>query len=191
MDQSADKSQPPTYECSSTEEFKNTLQELLQSNANCLIPEPIAVDFVLGPNVTLTGNVFHLGKDESSSENKNGKESTSVNRSKSTVQVLTVLNSVNNQPEEKPEVQRALSRAITNIFSEFDGFGWTMRNCSSSKDGWRVQYACHDSFQNKDRKENQARTLKAGTSRAIVKENPKEKQQNSDSDLCKRQDFRV
>lgn len=142
-------------QCDSVEELQLKLRSILDAKATPTRAENVALTIELRATVR-----FQLPVSESENgtlESLNnidpslgGAQSVGMNGNRDEGQLSRVVfanDTLMNQPQDDPTLQRSVAKYIISIISSTDGSTWTVREVSRVTQGWTFTYLCKDSYQ--------------------------------------------
>ncbi|KAF5665939.1 ATP-dependent DNA helicase 2 subunit 1 [Fusarium circinatum] len=142
-------------QCDSVEELQLKLRSILDAKATPTRAEHVALTIELRATVR-----FQLPVSESENgtlESLNnidpsigGAQSVGTNGNRDEGQLSRVVfanDTLMNQPQDDPTLQRSVAKHIISIISLTDGSTWTVREVSRGTQGWTFTYLCKDSYQ--------------------------------------------
>ncbi|KAF4454086.1 ATP-dependent DNA helicase 2 subunit 1, partial [Fusarium austroafricanum] len=142
-------------QCDSVEELQLQLRGILDAKATPTRAEHVAITIELRATVR-----FQLAVSESENgtlESLNGidpllggAQSVGMNGNQDGGQLSRVVfanDTLVNQPQDDPALQRSVAKHIISIISSTDGSIWTVREVSRGTQGWTFTYLCKDSYQ--------------------------------------------
>ncbi|QGI60548.1 hypothetical protein CEK27_004519 [Fusarium fujikuroi] len=156
-------------QCGSVEELQLKLRSILDAKATPTRAEHVALTIELRATVR-----FQLPVSESENgtlESLNnidpslgGAQSVGMNGNRDEGQLSRVVfanDTLMNQPQDNPTLQRSVAKHIISIISSTDGSTWTVREVSRGTQGWTFTYLCKDSYQQWTRQnaKNQTKTI--------------------------------
>ncbi|KLP21131.1 uncharacterized protein LW94_5668 [Fusarium fujikuroi] len=156
-------------QCGSVEELQLKLRSILDAKATPTRAEHVALTIELRATVR-----FQLPVSESENgtlESLNnidpslgGAQSVGMNGNRDEGQLSRVVfanDTLMNQPQDNPTLQRPVAKHIISIISSTDGSTWTVREVSRGTQGWTFTYLCKDSYQQWTRQnaKNQTKTI--------------------------------
>ncbi|CVK96883.1 uncharacterized protein FPRN_02836 [Fusarium proliferatum] len=156
-------------QCGSVEELQRQLRSILDAKATPTRAEHVALTIELRATVR-----FQLPVSESENgtlESLNnidpslgGTQSVGMNGNRDEGQLSHVVfanDTLMNQPQDDPTLQRSVAKHIISIISSADGSTWTVREVSRGTQGWTFTYLCKDSYQQWTRQnaKNQTKTI--------------------------------
>ncbi|KAF5716784.1 ATP-dependent DNA helicase 2 subunit 1 [Fusarium mundagurra] len=156
-------------QCDSVEELQLKLRSILDAKATPTRAEHVALTIELRATVR-----FQLPVSESENgtlESLNhidpslgGAQSVGMNGNRDEGQLSRVVfanDTLMNQPQDDPTLQRSVAKHIISIISSTDGSTWTVREVSRGTQGWAFTYLCKDSYQQWTRQnaKNQTKTI--------------------------------
>ncbi|KAF5535945.1 ATP-dependent DNA helicase 2 subunit 1 [Fusarium napiforme] len=156
-------------QCDSVEELQLKLRSILDAKATTTRAEHVALTIELRATVR-----FQLPVSESENgtlESLNnidpslgGAQSVGMNGNRDEGQLSRVVfanDTLMNQPQDDPTLQRSVAKHIISIISSTDGSTWTVREVSRGTQGWTFTYLCKDSYQQWTRQnaKNQTKTI--------------------------------
>ncbi|KAF5554693.1 ATP-dependent DNA helicase 2 subunit 1 [Fusarium phyllophilum] len=156
-------------QCDSVEELQHKLRSILDAKATPTRAEHVALTIELRATVR-----FQLPVSESENgtlESLNnidpslgGAQSVGMNGNRDEGQLSRVVfanDTIMNQPQDDPTLQRSVAKHIISIISSTDGSTWTVREVSRGTQGWTLTYLCKDSYQQWTRQnaKNQTKTI--------------------------------
>ncbi|KAF6524029.1 hypothetical protein HZS61_012528 [Fusarium oxysporum f. sp. conglutinans] len=142
-------------QCDSVEELQLKLRSILDAKVTPTRAENVALTIELRATVR-----FQLPVSESENgtlESLNnidpslgGAQSVGMNGNQDEGQLSRVVfanDTLMNQPQDDPTLQRSVAKHIISIISSTDGSTWTVREVSRVTQGWTFTYLCKDSYQ--------------------------------------------
>ncbi|KAF5615808.1 ATP-dependent DNA helicase 2 subunit 1 [Fusarium sp. NRRL 52700] len=142
-------------QCDSVEELQLKLRSILDAKATPTRAEHVALTIELRATVR-----FQLPVSESENgtlESLNnidpslgGTQSVVMNGNRDEGQLSRVVfanDTIMNQLQDDPTIQRSVAKHIISIISSTDGSTWTVREVSRGTQGWTFTYLCKDSYQ--------------------------------------------
>ena len=152
-------------QCDSVEQLQNKLRGILDAKATPTRAEHVAITIELRATVR-----FQLPVSESENgnqENLNGLDqlqSAGADGQQDAGQLSRVVfanDTLMNQPQDDPSLQRSVAKHIISTISSTDGSTWTVREVSRGTQGWTFTYLCKDSFQcwNRQHAKNPVQTI--------------------------------
>ncbi|KAI1026926.1 hypothetical protein LB503_012790 [Fusarium chuoi] len=156
-------------QCGSVEQLQLKLRSILDAKATPTRAEHVALTIELRATVR-----FQLPVSESENgtlESLNnidpslgGAQSVGMNDNQDEGQLSRVVfanDTLMNQPQDDPTLQRSVAKHIISIISSTDGSTWTVREVSRGTQGWTFTYLCKDSYQQWTRQnaKNQTKTI--------------------------------
>ncbi|RBQ66260.1 hypothetical protein FVER14953_04236 [Fusarium verticillioides] len=156
-------------QCDSVEELQLKLRSILDAKATTTRAEHVALTIELRATVR-----FQLPVSESENgtlESLNnidpslrGAQSVGMNGNRDEGQLSRVVfanDTLMNQPQDDPTLQRSVAKHIISTISSTDGSTWTVREVSRGTQGWTFTYLCKDSYQQWTRQnaKNQTKTI--------------------------------
>ncbi|KAM0225529.1 hypothetical protein ACHAQD_001466 [Fusarium lateritium] len=142
-------------QCDSVDELQLQLRGILDAKATPTRAEHIAITIELRATVR-----FQLAVSESENgalENLNsfdpslgGAQSAGMNGGQDGAQLSRVVfanDTLMNQPQDDPALQRSVAKHIISTISSTDGSTWMVREVSRGTQGWTFTYLCKDSYQ--------------------------------------------
>uniref|UniRef100_A0A0D2XQY6 Zn(2)-C6 fungal-type domain-containing protein n=1 Tax=Fusarium oxysporum (strain Fo5176) TaxID=660025 RepID=A0A0D2XQY6_FUSOF len=142
-------------QCDSVEELQLKLRSILDAKATPTRAENVALTIELRATVR-----FQLPVSESENgtlESLNnidpslgGAQSVGMNGNRDEGQLSRVVfanDTLMNQPQDDPTLQRSVAKHIISMISSTDGSTWTVREVSRVTQGWTFTYLCKDSYQ--------------------------------------------
>jgi hypothetical protein len=142
-------------QCDSVEELQIQLRGILNAKATPTRAEHVAIIIELKATVR-----FQLAVSESENgdlENLNsvdpslgGAKSAGMNGDQDGAQLSRVVfanDTLMNQPQDDPALQRSVAKHIISMISSTDGSTWIVREVSRETQGWTFTYLCKDSYQ--------------------------------------------
>lgn len=157
--------------CASVADMQQQLRQLLDSKVTPTKAEHVSVTFELRSNVTFAVPVTEA--ESASLEAGAGVDprlfggqrpgSTVTNNDGQLVRHINALDTVLNQSQDDPVVQRIVSKHIMAGVGEADQSQWIMRSMTRGTQGWTFTYGCKDSAQSWARQnaKNPAKTVVA------------------------------
>ncbi|OIW32086.1 hypothetical protein CONLIGDRAFT_678512 [Coniochaeta ligniaria NRRL 30616] len=157
--------------CASVADMQQQLRQLLDSKVTPTKAEHVSVTFELRSNVTFAVPVTEA--ESASLEAGAGVDprlfggqrpgSTVTNNDGQLVRHINALDTVLNQSQDDPVVQRIVSKHIMACVGEADQSQWIMRSMTRGTQGWTFTYGCKDSAQSWARQnaKNPAKTVVA------------------------------
>lgn len=142
-------------ECDSIEQLQNRLKSILDAKTTPTRAEHVATTIELRATVRFqlavsgSENGIHessnspdpsIGGAQSAGEN-NGQDAGQLSR------VVYANETLMNQPQDNPSLQRSVAKHIISVISSTDGSTWAVRKVSRGTQGWSFTYLCKDSFQ--------------------------------------------
>jgi ATP-dependent DNA helicase 2 subunit 1 len=156
-------------QCDSVEELQHQLRGILDAKATPTRAEHVAITIELRATVR-----FQLAVSEPENgalENLNnldpslgGAPSSGMNSDQDGAQLSRVVfanNTLMNQPQDDPALQRSVAKHIISTISSTDGSTWIVREVSRGTQGWTFTYICKDSYQqwNRQNAKNPTKTV--------------------------------
>ncbi|KAL3593987.1 ATP-dependent DNA helicase II subunit 1 [Fusarium poae] len=142
-------------QCDSVEQLQNQLRGILDAKVTPTRAEHVAITTELRATVRFQLTVSELENGTHGSPNNpdpsgGGAQSTGVNGDQDAGQLSRVVfanDTIMNQPQDDPALQRSVAKHIISTISSADGSTWTVREVSRGAQGWTFTYLCKDSFQ--------------------------------------------
>ncbi|KAF5645289.1 ATP-dependent DNA helicase 2 subunit 1 [Fusarium sp. NRRL 25303] len=156
-------------QCGSVEELQLKLRSILDSRATPTRAEHVAlkielraaVRFQLPVSESENGTLESLNNIDPS---LGGAQPVGMNGNRDEGQLSRVVfanDTLMNQPQDDPTLQRSVAKHIISIISSTDGSTWTVREVSRGTQGWAFTYLCKESYQQWTRQnaKNQSKTI--------------------------------
>lgn len=153
-------------QCDSVEELQHQLRGILDAKATPTHAEHVAITIELRATVR-----FQLAVSEPENgvlENLNnldpslgGAQCSGMNDDQNGSQLPRVVfanDTLMNQPQDDPALQRSVAKHIISTISSTDGSTWIVREVSRGTQGWTFTYVCKDSYQQWNRQNAKNRT---------------------------------
>jgi len=136
--------------CASLPSFEALLRSQVEDSRSASVPEVVYSEFIFGQTVPL--EVENL-PDE-------WKESLGASAGSSITLRVGSAVALMSDAKVKLKRQRAVARAVLKSIQSVDGFKYFEKEAWDTKhnDGYRFKFLCRDSYQNKDRAQNKARS---------------------------------
>ncbi|KAF5973864.1 ATP-dependent DNA helicase 2 subunit 1 [Fusarium coicis] len=156
-------------QCDSVEELQLKLRSILDAKATTTRAEHVALTIELRATVRIQLPVSESENGTLESLNNidpslGGAQSLGMNGNRDEGQLSRVLfanDTLMNQPQDDPTLQRSVAKHIISTISSTDGSTWTVREVSRGTQGWTFTYLCKDSYQQWTRQnvKNQTKTI--------------------------------
>ncbi|KAH7189260.1 uncharacterized protein B0J16DRAFT_339174 [Fusarium flagelliforme] len=152
-------------QCDSVEQLQHKLRGILDAKATPTRAEHVAITIELRATVRFqlpvseseNGNQENLdGLDQLQSAGADGhQDAGQLSR------VVFANDTLMNQPQDDPSLQRSVAKHIISTISSTDGSTWTVREVSRGTQGWTFTYLCKDSLQcwNRQNAKNPVQTI--------------------------------
>ncbi|CAF3625126.1 unnamed protein product [Fusarium graminearum] len=142
-------------QCDSVEQLQNQLRGILDAKVTPTRAEHVAITTELRATVRFQLTASELENGNHDNPNNldpalGGAQSTEVNGDQDAGQPSRVVfanDTIMNQPQDDPALQRSVAKHIISTISSADGSTWTVREVSRGAQGWTFTYLCKDSFQ--------------------------------------------
>lgn len=143
------------HPCASLTNLEEQLRHLLDSKTTPTKAEHVSVTFELRSDVTFTVPVTEAenaslaaGAGVDPRLSGGGVASSAVRGDDGQVtQHINALDTILNQPQDDPVVQRIVSKHIMTRIGDADGSQWIMRSMTRGHQGWTFTYGCKGSMQ--------------------------------------------
>jgi ATP-dependent DNA helicase 2 subunit 1 len=142
-------------QCDSVEELQLQLRHILEAKATPTRAEHVAITIEL--RATVRFQLAVSGSENGALENFNsldpslgGAQSAGINGDQDGAQLSRVVfanDTLMNQPQDDPALQRSVAKHIVSMISSTDGSTWIVREVSRGTQGWTFTYLCKDSYQ--------------------------------------------
>jgi ATP-dependent DNA helicase 2 subunit 1 len=156
-------------QCDSVEELQLKLRSILDAKATTTRAEHVALTIELRATVRIQLPVSESENGTLESLNNidpslGGAQSLGMNGNRDEGQLSRVVfanDTLMNQPQDDPTLQRSVAKHIISTISSTDGSTWTVREVSRGTQGWTFTYLCKDSYQQWTRQnvKNQTKTI--------------------------------
>ncbi|XEV05677.1 hypothetical protein FSHL1_010964 [Fusarium sambucinum] len=142
-------------QCDSVEQLQNQLRGILNAKVTSTRAEHVAITTELRATVRFQLTMSELENGTHDNPNNlntsaEGAQSTGVNGDQDAGQPSRVVfanDTIMNQPQDDPALQRSVAKHIISTISSADGSIWIVREVSRGAQGWTFTYLCKDSFQ--------------------------------------------
>ncbi|CAG7564165.1 unnamed protein product [Fusarium equiseti] len=152
-------------QCDSVEQLQHKLRGILDAKVTPTRAEHVAITIELRATVRFQLPVSEL--ENGNQEKLNGLDqlqSAGADGHQDAGQLSRVVfanDTLMNQPQDDPSLQRSVAKHIISTISTTDGSTWTVREVSRGTQGWTFTYLCKDSFQcwNRQNAKNSVKTI--------------------------------
>ncbi|KIL93588.1 hypothetical protein FAVG1_03570 [Fusarium avenaceum] len=156
-------------QCDSVEELQHQLRGILDAKATPTHAEHVAITIELRATVRFQLAVSEpengvLGNLNNLDPSLGGAQSSGMNYDQNGSQLPRVVfanDTLMNQPQDDPALQRSVAKHIISTISSTDGSTWIVREVSRGTQGWTFTYVCKDSYQqwNRQNAKNSTKTV--------------------------------
>jgi hypothetical protein len=130
------------YLCESVGDLQDQLRELLSNKVSLSKAQHISATFEFQ-----SGVVFNVTTTEAESEtHDNVHPSTASTTAVAGSRQITASDTLINQPQNDPALQKSVARHITTEIGAADQSSWMVRSVSRDLQGWAFTYQCKDSW---------------------------------------------